>query len=48
LQQEYFHTPKACSDLYFEIAMNMKNHEKKVETFVFLPRVQKIASIQLF
>jgi len=27
LQQEYFHTPEACSDLYFEIAM--QNHEKK-------------------
>jgi len=24
-----FHTHKACSDLYFEIVMNMKNHEKK-------------------
>jgi len=31
LQQEYFHTHKACSDLYFEIAMNMKYHEKKVK-----------------
>jgi len=29
LQQEYFHTRKACSGLYFEIAMNMENHEKK-------------------
>jgi len=27
LQQEYFHTPKACLDLYFEIVMKMKNHE---------------------
>jgi len=45
LQQEYFHTPKACLDFYFEIVTNMKNHEKKV---VFMPRVQKIAPIQLF
>jgi len=35
LQQEYFHTPKASSDLYIEKAMNMKNQEKKmVETSV--------------
>jgi len=34
MQQEYFHTHKACSGLYFEIAMNMKNQEKKVETLV--------------
>jgi len=34
LQQEYFHTPKACLDLYFEIVMNMKNHERRVETSV--------------
>jgi len=27
------------------MAMNMKNHEKK---FVFMARVKKIASIQLF
>jgi len=40
LQQEYFHTHKTCSDLYFEIAMKPQ--------FDFMPRVQKIASIQLF
>jgi len=46
LQQEYFHTHKACSDLYLEIAMNMKKSQKT--QFDFMPRVQKIASIQLF
>jgi len=34
LQQKYFHTPKACSDLYFEIVINMKNHGRRVETSV--------------
>lgn len=34
MQQEYFHTHKACSDLYFKIAVNMKNHEKMVDTSV--------------
>jgi len=31
LQHEYFHTPKASLDLYFEIVMNMKSHERRVE-----------------
>jgi len=32
LQQEYFHSRRqtVCSDLYFEIVMNMKNHERRV------------------
>jgi len=34
MQQEYFHTHKASSDLYFKIAVNMKNHEKMVDTSV--------------
>jgi len=34
LQQEYFPTPKLCLDLYFEIVMNMKNQERRVETSV--------------
>jgi len=36
MQQEYFHTPRVCLDLYFEIVMNLKNHER-VETSVCFP-----------
>jgi len=34
LQQGYFHSPNACSGLYIEIAMNMENQERRVETSV--------------